>query len=308
MATEAPNNEEALTSSPPEESSLSPTRIDTKKIPEANNERSAVVLALFGPTVGPCVGDFSTTYNRVNGRLYASTKAILFYSNLFGFERRLCLQLSDVEEIESYKSTSIRISMVDCEDHVFKKFPNRDAVLSVLKELVGEYSGGITTVDTFRTLPLSTSGRNSNSDDASDEEAERRPDEPLRPHLGSELTPEPLEPSSWTQKRPRAQSVPLLRRAQSERLLLFKQSNSAPEEKPRPPRRVKSTVSIKHQQFEPHQQSNSDSQTKERSKSLGESRGIPDFDMEKAWNETKQPFTEFALEVSLKRGLLLLSG
>jgi hypothetical protein len=102
----------------------------------SNNERSAVVLALFGPSVGPSVGDFSTSYNRVNGRLYASTKAILFYSNLFGFERRLCLQLSDVTDIDFYRATSIRVSMVDCEDYIFKRIQDRDHVLSILKELL----------------------------------------------------------------------------------------------------------------------------------------------------------------------------
>ena len=97
-----------------------------------SNERSAVVMALFGPSVGPCLGDFSTTYNRVNGRLYASVRAVLFYSNLFGFERRLCLQLSDVTDIEAFRSTSIRVSTVDCEEYIFKKFQDRDHVLSIL--------------------------------------------------------------------------------------------------------------------------------------------------------------------------------
>ena len=102
----------------------------------SNTERSAVVMTVFGPSVGPCIGDFSTTYNRVNGRLYASTKAILFYSNLFGFERRLCLLLSEVTTIEIFRSTSIRISTIDCEEYIFKKFQNRDHVVSILLNIL----------------------------------------------------------------------------------------------------------------------------------------------------------------------------
>lgn len=125
--------------------------------PSRNTERSAVVIALFGAAVGPCVGDFSTTYNRVNGRLYAATRAILFYSNLFGFERRLCLQFSDIESIEAYRSTSIKISMVDCEDHVFRKFLNRDQVLAVLKELYEKEVDTMPNVSSYPSLSLSES-------------------------------------------------------------------------------------------------------------------------------------------------------
>jgi len=109
-----------------------------------NHDRSAVVWSLFGKTVGPCVGDFSTTYFRASGRLYASTHAILFYSNLFGFERRLCLRLSDIDMIEAYRSTSIRISMVDCEDHIFRKFTNRERVLQILTDLYDQETMGTT--------------------------------------------------------------------------------------------------------------------------------------------------------------------
>ena len=165
-----------------------PATTPVKSTTEPNNERSAVVLALFGPSVGPCVGDFSTTYNRVNGRLYASTKAILFYSNLFGFERRLCLQLNDVEIIEAYRATSIRVLLVDCEDYIFRRFSNRDSVLSLLQQLLREHdypsgAGNNTTILT-RELSLPVSDETEGSD--FDLEG------PLRPHLNSEIIPEPV--------------------------------------------------------------------------------------------------------------------
>jgi hypothetical protein len=107
---------------------------------DENDGRNAAVTALFGPAVGPCVGDFAASYCRVGGRLFAATRAIMFYSNLFGFERRLCLPLDEVEAVESYRSTSIRICMVDCEEYIFKRLlPHRDAVLDLLRWLVQRY-------------------------------------------------------------------------------------------------------------------------------------------------------------------------
>jgi hypothetical protein len=153
-----------------------------------------MVLALFGPTVGPCVGDFATTYNRINGRLYASTKAILFCSNLFGFEQRLCLLLSNVISIDSYRSMSIHISMVDCEDHVFKKFLNREAILNVLQHLLDMQADYYKLAWTTRSLSLF---RMNDDDDAEQEEEEEGGDgddnnTPLwrrQPHLPSKMTP-----------------------------------------------------------------------------------------------------------------------
>jgi hypothetical protein len=169
-------------------------------------ERSAVVLALFGPSVGPCVGDFSTTYNRVNGRLYAATKALLFYSNLFGFERRLCLQLSDVIEFELFGSTSIRVSMVDCEEYIFKKIAHRVAVLELLKELASSAAseGGDATTRNWplqlASYPVNTPIHITADEESNDEE------DLTRPHLSSEPSAGKLSPPY----RPRSQSVPSL--------------------------------------------------------------------------------------------------
>lgn len=100
-------------------------------------ERSTtdIVQNLFGMVVGPCWADDSCSYNRHHGRLYVSTKALCFYSNLFGFERRLCLFLEDVDILELYRSTSIRICMVDGEDFVFKSLSDRNSILKTLSEL-----------------------------------------------------------------------------------------------------------------------------------------------------------------------------
>jgi VAD1 Analog of StAR-related lipid transfer domain len=89
--------------------------------------------------VGECLGEFHATYYRIPGQFFVATRALLFYSNWLGFERRFCLTFSDIETIQSYRSTSIKISMVDCEEYVFKKFRDRDAVVLVLQELLMRY-------------------------------------------------------------------------------------------------------------------------------------------------------------------------
>ena len=112
---------------------------------------------MFGWTVGEYVGDFSATYYRVSGQFFVATKAILFYSNLLGFERRFCLALSDINSIESYRSTSVKISMVDCEEYVFKKFQDRDAIVRLLQELLRRYKAAVENGERIESIVTSSS-------------------------------------------------------------------------------------------------------------------------------------------------------
>jgi len=96
---------------------------------------TAVVETLFGPGLGPCWGDFSCTYNRIRGRLYATSQAVLFYTNLLGFERRICLLLRDVARMELFRTTSLRFSTQDDETYIFKSFNDRHQVLHLLNGL-----------------------------------------------------------------------------------------------------------------------------------------------------------------------------
>lgn len=269
-------------------------------------ERSAIVLALFGPSVGPCVGDFSTTYNRVNGRLYAATHAILFYSNLFGFERRLCLAFSDIESIEAYRSTSIRISMVDCEDHVFRKFLNREQVLQVLKELYEKAVGSgndsmvgnmamALTMDADST-PIRRARNNT------EDETETSMEDSMRDRLASELSqPEAINGNESEVLRPRSQSVPSM-----QALLAVQERNKLDVSmRPRIFRRSLSTMSGRGVPpiVQPPpvietvpSESAMDSGL---SPSVGASNPAPaGFDMNEAWSVAKQPYSEVALEVS----------
>ncbi len=270
-----------------------------RPVPESatkTSERSAVVLALFGPSVGPCVGDFATTYNRVNGRLYAATRAILFYSNLFGFERRLCLQFSDIESIESYRSTSIRIAMVDCEDHIFRKFFNRDEVLRVLKDLYHQAGNSVTA----RVLPMGhfdmTPIRRTNQ---TEEDIDSMEDS-QRGRLPSELSQsDTANESLESTLRPRSQSVPSLNR------LITVQEKTKLDLSLRPRTFLKSLSTLSGGKVTPtNEPDRNPSEFNENDDSLSAFSVVvgpsapPGFDMNKVWLEAKHPYSESALSVS----------
>ena len=62
----------------PQQSTMEHQRRLSSSLPAS----TSVVETLFGPGLGPCWGDFSCTYNRIRGRLYATSQAVLFYTNL----------------------------------------------------------------------------------------------------------------------------------------------------------------------------------------------------------------------------------
>jgi VAD1 Analog of StAR-related lipid transfer domain len=106
------------------------------RISHALPQASKDAHALFGDTVGPCWGDYACTHHRIPGRFYATSHAILFYTNfLLGFERRVCLLLKDVVEMQLVRTTSIRIQTMDMETYIFKSFSDRERVLHLLNGL-----------------------------------------------------------------------------------------------------------------------------------------------------------------------------
>lgn len=105
------------------------------------NNYTEIAHSIFGQSVGCCYGSFSCNLNRQHGRLYVASKAIMFYSNLFGFERRLCLPLSDVTDTKIYRSTSIFIAMFDGEEFIFKSFSHRERVVVLVQRLLAAARG-----------------------------------------------------------------------------------------------------------------------------------------------------------------------
>lgn len=109
-----------------------PVEEDASTALEASTQ---IVRALFGSAVGECWGDYFCTHNRIRGRLYATSLAVLFHSNLLGFERRICLRYCEIVEMELFRTTSIRITMFDSEQYVLRSFNDRVQVLRMLKGL-----------------------------------------------------------------------------------------------------------------------------------------------------------------------------
>ena len=109
----------------------------------AEQTSTEILRSLFpGASVGLCWGDFSCSHYRQRGRLYAASNAIAFFSNLFGFERRICLQLDDVTDIKAIRTTSVQITTVEGEQYIFKSFANRELVVLLLLQLKQEHTNG----------------------------------------------------------------------------------------------------------------------------------------------------------------------
>ncbi|GKY91337.1 hypothetical protein MPSEU_000105900 [Mayamaea pseudoterrestris] len=78
------------------------------------------------------LADFGCTHRRIRGRLYATREALLFYSNLLGFETRITVLMCDINSMELVRTTSIELRLCDGEVYTFSSFQNREHVLQVL--------------------------------------------------------------------------------------------------------------------------------------------------------------------------------
>jgi len=91
------------------------------------------VKALFGGrSVGDVVQDFSCSFQRQAGRLYVSTEGLFFYSNLFGFEKKIRINYEQAINIGKIRSTSLSIKTIAEEEYIFRSFDNRNLVLSII--------------------------------------------------------------------------------------------------------------------------------------------------------------------------------
>jgi hypothetical protein len=123
----------AATSTPPRSASVSSSK---------QMYTTEFIKALFGDS-GVVVGDFSCSYQRQAGRLYVSTDAVFFYSNLFGFEKRVKIDYKHVLEIDFIRSTSVFIKTSN-EEFVFRSFEDRDSVLELIKAFFSKISSSPT--------------------------------------------------------------------------------------------------------------------------------------------------------------------
>lgn len=91
-----------------------------------------IVKALGGPT-GDVVQDVTCSYQRQLGRCYVSTDGLFFYSNLFGFERRIRINYDQILIIQKIRTTSLIVKTVDGEEYIFRSFDDREFLLKIIR-------------------------------------------------------------------------------------------------------------------------------------------------------------------------------
>lgn len=102
--------------------------------PSKESVPTDAVSILFGSHIGS-LADFGCTHRRIRGRLYITEEAVLFYSNLLGFETRIAVLLADIDYMELCRTTSIELQLCDGEVYTFRSFQNREEVFQVLSRL-----------------------------------------------------------------------------------------------------------------------------------------------------------------------------
>ena len=96
-----------------------------------------IVRAIFGREIGAVVGDYSCTHNKRSGRIYVATNAICFYSNLFGFEKKIKIPYSHVTCVTK-ENTAVfipnAIAVITArKEYVFRSFWDRDDCFNLLR-------------------------------------------------------------------------------------------------------------------------------------------------------------------------------
>ena len=133
----------------------SATNIST---PSKQAYTTEIVKALFGGgAVGDVIQDFSCSFQRQAGRIYISTDALFFYSNLFGFEKKIRIDFDQTLEITKLRSTSLSVLLRNGDEYVFRSFEDREQVLCII---LGYYSNnrvGANGDDDATPVPPSTS-------------------------------------------------------------------------------------------------------------------------------------------------------
>ena len=72
-----------------------------------NTFTTEIVRGLFGPSIAPILSTCKCSYQRASGRLYIASNAMCFYSNIFGFERKILIKTMDITFAGLTRNTSI---------------------------------------------------------------------------------------------------------------------------------------------------------------------------------------------------------
>jgi len=133
-ATTTPNLNRAHTSPLINRQSTSSTDQHSTPVrtPSKQAYTTEIVKSLFGGEVGEVVSDVSCSFQRQAGRLYVSTNAIFYYSNLFGFEKKVRINYESTRYISKIRSTSLMIKTIENGEYIFRSFDNRQQVLEII--------------------------------------------------------------------------------------------------------------------------------------------------------------------------------
>lgn len=83
--------------------------------------------------MGDIVQDYSCSFQRQAGRLYVSNSGLFYYSNLFGFEKKIRVDYDRVVEITKTRTTSILVKARGGGEYIFRSFESRDTVVDVIQ-------------------------------------------------------------------------------------------------------------------------------------------------------------------------------
>lgn len=111
-----------------------------------------IVRSLFGHSIDTVINSYACSYRRQSGRLYIAPNSLCYYSNIFGFERKIMIRIEDVKYASLIRTTSIVLrsqcadgvneSRDTLEEHTFRSFNDRQQVLRIIldayKRVVGK--------------------------------------------------------------------------------------------------------------------------------------------------------------------------
>jgi hypothetical protein len=144
-----PNSNKSPLPSSLEKSLAAAAAASSSSAKDSKRAYTTEIVKALGGNVGDVIQDVQCSYQRQSGRLYISTEGLFFYSNLFGFEKRIGIKYEHAVQITMIRTTSLLIktgSVVvaaaaaadgeggsEREEYIFSSFDNRELVLDTIK-------------------------------------------------------------------------------------------------------------------------------------------------------------------------------
>jgi hypothetical protein len=118
-------------------------QVATRKESESEYVQAQIVASLFGAAIGRVKADFACAIEKkilFHGRMYVTESNVCFYSNLFGYENRIKIPLSDIVVVTKLKTIgliadAICIQVSSQKEYIFRSFFDRDECYNILSDL-----------------------------------------------------------------------------------------------------------------------------------------------------------------------------